>query len=84
MKVQKSAPKNLFLGLKQSHNICVKSNDLNAAATGNIFSCNNKPGFNKTDTSSGMSEHIVQKVILTLLLYGQQSLSGYQTRKFRH
>lgn len=83
MKVQKSAPKNLFLGLKQSHNICVKSNDLNAA-TGNIFSCNNKPGFNKTDTSSGMSEHIVQKVILTLLLYGQQSLSGYQTRKFRH
>ena len=45
---------------KQSQYICVKSNDLNA--TGNNFSCNNKPGFNKTDTSSGMSEHIVQKV----------------------
>ena len=67
---------------KQSQYICVKSNDLNA--TGNNFSCNNKPGFNKTDTSSGMSEHIVQKVILTLLWTGHNNLCLLPARKFRH
>ena len=51
--------------------VSVKSNDVVKAENSFfiLFSCNNKPGFNKTDTSSGMSEHIVQKVSTRATVY---------------